>query len=279
MQSSKIVSNTILLLILLISYTSFTQAQPRMDVKAMGLKGRVREVTSGWIAEKDNLRHITTIRKYDEQGEEIEVITYGKRPLEKTSTPMVKSVYSIKDGVKTQRQYNVSTPSKLGTTPSILGIVVNGKVQPPPPPPPPPIRELVGAILGQAVVKRDESHNRVEITWHKRLVKDSPISYRIVYQLDKNGRIEEELFYGTDKPQPSRSVYKYNEQGIEVEFSEYDSTGALHIRNTYSDFKFDQQGNWIERTATMFYVRRSDGQPVNTSDKQYREISYYPSAK
>lgn len=277
MQISKIVLTTVLLYVLVICNT-ITQAQPEMNAPAIGLKGKVRVVTKGWVAEKDNLRHIITVRKYDRRGNEIEVTSYGKRPLEKTSTPMDKSVYVMKDGVKTERSYHVSTPSMLGRM-TIAGIVVNGKVQPLPPPPPPPMRESDGAILRQGLIKQDVENRRIEITWHKRLVKDSPVSYRIVYQLDKEGRIEEELFYDADKSQPSRSVYKYNEQGIEIEFSEYDSTGALHIRNAYSDFKLDPQGNWIERTATMFYVRSSDGQSVNTSDKQYREISYYPSAR
>ncbi|MFN7929385.1 MAG: hypothetical protein U0Y68_15855 [Blastocatellia bacterium] len=241
-----------------------------------GLKGPAHTVTFGWIAEKDNLRHIITVSKFDRVGQEIEETRYGKRPLEKTSTPIVKSVYAMKDGLKTERNYDVTVPSKYGTMPAIAGIVVNGKVQPLPPPP---LREPDGAILRQAEVKEDATSRRVEIIWHKRFVTETPISYRLVYQLDSQGRIEEEFFYDGDSSASSRSVHKYNEQGIEIEFTEYESDGSLRSKDTYSDFKLDRRGNWIERTVTRFYVRSDNRQPVTTSDKHYRVITYYPAGK
>ena len=54
----------------------------------------------------------------------------------------------------------------------------------------------------------------------------------------------ESTSYKGDGSLDSKSLYKYDSQGNEIELAEYDSNGSLSSKELY---KYDSQGNMIEK--------------------------------
>jgi hypothetical protein len=251
-------------------------AQQNTEKQMAGLKGGVRLVIHGWL-EKDGKQMILTSTTYDRTGNETEVVGYATDPFTGKREPHHKEVSTFVGLIKTERSYIMAKPTN-NRFPAIIGVVVNGKVQPPPPPPPPPIREPDGAVLWQKVYQLDAKGNWAGKIWYKGRAQKSSILSKYVYQRNEKGLIQEELVYEGDGTLSTRIAHKYNDDGIKIEYAEYQPDGTLRMKNTYTDFMLDEKGNWIKRTVKMFYAR-SDGTPVTTGQNEYREISYYPSAK
>jgi hypothetical protein len=267
------------LLLLLVCACPAIRAQQNTDRQMAGLKGPVRFVFKvDGSPNKSGKREVGHSTEYDRKGNEIEVIYYATNPFTHEAEKHHRVLSQMQNLTKTQRSYDFIRKSSKDRPPSIAGVIVNGKVQPLPPPPPPPVREPDGAILWQTLYKLDAQGNWDERIWYKGRAKVSPIISRNVYRRNAQGLIEEDLVFEADGSQSTRITHKYDENGIEIEYAEYEVKGVLRMKNAYSDFKLDRNGNWIARTVKMFYVRR-DGTPVTTGQNEYREISYYPSAK
>lgn len=126
-------------------------------------------------------------------------------------------------------------------------------------------------------------------------------SIKFGYKYDKKDRITEETLYSNDNSLISKTVYKYDEQGRIKETERYNSEKIssrqtlkfddkgnvieemlvfLNIKGEdgitkkyYSDYKFDAQGNWTERTETANYKRSGKISVVKTID--HRKINYF----
>ena len=86
------------------------------------------------------------------------------------------------------------------------------------------------------------------------------------YKYDKNGRISEIEIYNSNNSLSRRSVITYDEKGNEKEIKYYDGKGTFLEERSYT-YKFDNNGNWIERIES-----------INQFPKSFleREITYYP---
>ena len=131
--------------------------------------------------------------------------------------------------------------------------------------------------------------------------RDERYELKYKYEYDAKGRIIEEEIYRNDGTLFSKTGYKYDEQGKltgEVWYSDdeisrniyytYDAKGNLTEQkfvptgdkgfldpSTYlfRDYKFDRQGNWIQRTQTTIYTRNGK---INKPERiVYRKIEYY----
>ncbi len=267
MKSIKIFLSFLNIFVVTIIFQKAVQAQPGTGIDAItsNLNGRVSIVISGFVNEKNNKRELTYKTKYNRQGYKVEEVYFMKNPGEKVGSPLIKTVFTINRNPLTQRSYDIISP-RMNIMPAIAGIIVNGKLEPLPPPP---IREPDGALLHQALNKREKNDGGIEVTWYEHFVKNSVISHRISYILDKSGKVTEQLFYSPEITQPERQVYKYNPDGAELEIATYKPDGNLHSKRAFSNIKLDSQRNWIQRTVDQ----------EGSLFIEYREITYYPSAK
>lgn len=86
------------------------------------------------------------------------------------------------------------------------------------------------------------------------------------YKYDKNGRISEIEIYNSNNSLSRRSVITYDEKGNEKEIKYYDGKGTFLEERSYT-YKFDNNGNWIERIESINQFPKS---------LLEREITYYP---
>ena len=77
------------------------------------------------------------------------------------------------------------------------------------------------------------------------------LSSRIIYKYDEQGNEIEMNNHNSDGSLRARYTYKYDEQGNEIEQNIYNSDGSLSSRYKY---KYDEQGNEIEQN-----IYNSDG--------------------
>jgi hypothetical protein len=131
---------------------------------------------------------------------------------------------------------------------------------------------------------------------------DARYDKKYQYEYDTKGRIIEERKYRSDGTLFFKSTYKYNDAGNPVEqvlysdekvsenyYYTYDSKGNLielkfvptgingetNITiHRFKDYKFDAQGNWIQRTQTTVYTD-GEGRKKENQSIYYRKIEYY----
>lgn len=86
------------------------------------------------------------------------------------------------------------------------------------------------------------------------------------YKYDKMGRISEIEIYNSNNIPTRKSVITYDDKGNEKEIKYYDGKGVF-LEERYYEYKFDDNGNWIERIEY-----------INQFPKSFleREITYYP---
>jgi hypothetical protein len=104
---------------------------------------------------------------------------------------------------------------------------------------------------------------------------DGKIINKTKYTYDDKGRMRETTVRDRGGRVSSRRVYGYSgDERVPSSFVYYDAKGNVHERITYSDYKFNSQGDWISRKEATEerYNRRSVSLTV-------REIEYYPSGK
>ena len=128
-----------------------------------------------------------------------------------------------------------------------------------------------------------------------------PYELKYKYEYDTNGRIIKETIHRYDGTLYTKTDYKYNDQGKLIEeiwyqgdkvsknlYYTYDAKGNLTEQrfvptgingetdpSTYlfKDYKFDKQGNWVQRNQTTIYT--SNGQVNKPQRIVYSKIAYY----
>jgi hypothetical protein len=132
--------------------------------------------------------------------------------------------------------------------------------------------------------------------------RDERYSIKFKYKYDDKNQVTEEILYSNDGELISRAVYKYDEKGRVKETEKYNTYNSdkvtsrttlnydnennlserlfiLLINNgsqtlgVYSNYKFDAQGNWTERTITENYRGNSKNSISKTIE--HRTITYY----
>jgi hypothetical protein len=97
------------------------------------------------------------------------------------------------------------------------------------------------------------------------------------YVNEFKGNTREHLVYTEDGKPNQRYLYVVNDQGLDVEQTNFDLTdkryyGDRKYRMTYDEF--DKQGNWTKRTTLKAVVK--DGKEIfEPAWTTYRKITYF----
>lgn len=227
-----------------------------------GLKGKVKSVTtSDEVIESKNYfdntlkKYADKVKQYDENGLPTEMIDNEHNN---------KYVYKVIDGDLTYKSFQIEKKETRRNSITRLG-----------------------SELGSETKKEKPKDERYDLKYK--------------YQYNDQGQPKELTFYGNDGEFWKKIVYTYNKNGFLIEdrhyyagdrinenyFYKYDSKSNLIERKlvlhrnpkntvsvtTFSDYKLDSEGNWIERTATN--LGESDGKELKTVIKSSRKIEYY----
>ena len=128
-----------------------------------------------------------------------------------------------------------------------------------------------GELNDSYLYKNDDKGRMIEEVWIK---KDKSFGSKYTYEYDKMGKVakmcqytaSEIEIYNSNNSLSRRSVITYDEKGNEKEIKYYDGKGTFLEERSYT-YKFDNNGNWIERIES-----------INQFPKSFleREITYYP---
>lgn len=143
----------------------------------------------------------------------------------------------------------------------------------PPPPPPmmaPPGTKSAPSGPPKSILKYDDKGRKIE----KSVVRtNGEIIYRIVYVWDEQDREEEFHAYDTKGVRYSRSVYHYDgKQRIPTSSESYGRGDQLTSKTTYSDYKFNRRGDWIERKSVTESLQ---GKITKEISLTIRTITYF----
>jgi hypothetical protein len=104
---------------------------------------------------------------------------------------------------------------------------------------------------------------------------DGKIINKTRYTYDDKGRMTEMTGHNRDGRVSSRRVYGYpGDERVPSSFAYYDGKGNVYERTTYSDYKFNSQGDWVSRKEAT--EERLNRRSVSLT---VREIEYHPSGK
>ena len=250
-----------LLFISILAFVSYSQNEPT-DLKLKGMKGDVRSVISAskpisgyaeWVL-KDKTKYQTT-DTYDRNGNLTESLSEGQ------ST--TKYLYSKVDGNKSFKMIELK-PNK-----SALRFTSEDREEP---------------------IEANEKLTEPDLRF----------DFKYTYKAADNGRIVTERQFGNDGKLFRKRIYEFNKQGMIIRRAEddtvakmefiykYDDAGVLiqtdetrDIKGAgtdsksitlFTDYKFDNKGNWTERKATV--KSRTDAQPkYNIPEKEYILVS------
>ena len=122
----------------------------------------------------------------------------------------------------------------------------------------------------------DASGSKIETVTYLR--GDADPWSREAYEYDERGRMRRLSRYWRDSAKSLKLshvvTYTYGVGGQEEEVVWRDAAGALMDRLSYSNYKYDHRGNWVERTEARFQVYDSR-QPKEQWRTVYRVIIYY----
>ena len=133
-----------------------------------------------------------------------------------------------------------------------------------------------GRMLEEIWIKKDKSFGSKYTYEYDKLgklsrmcqytISESQVDNCTSYKYDKNGRIAEIEIYSGNNALSRRSVITYDDKGNEKEIKYYDGKGIFLEERSYT-YKFDNNGNWVERIES-----------INQFPKSFleREITYYP---
>lgn len=243
-------------IIIIVSFFLTINAQSKLSDKEVdGLKGNVKSVAKSYtyFKEKNGKRiktrnDVTHEKHYDKNGNTILALNH---------TTGEKEIYSIIDGDKT---FKATKIKRIGSSPVIsTKPLQNSKSEP--------------------LDKRYTIKFKYEYDDNNRVVKEytfgnnDRLVNKIFYKYDEKGRIEEiEKYdnYQVDKV-VTRASLKYDENdNIVEETTILLEFGGYVSKRLYSEYKFDAQGNWINRTRTTI---DNNGKPGKEFD--HRKIEYY----
>ena len=104
---------------------------------------------------------------------------------------------------------------------------------------------------------------------------DGKIINRTRYTYDDRGRMTEMTGLDRRRRVSSRRLYSYSgDERVPSSFASYDGKGNVYERTTYSDYKFNSQGDWVSRKEAT--EERLNRRSVSLT---VREIEYHPSGK
>lgn len=245
----------------------------RGNVKTMQVETANLNGTSGkW---QESGRGIAKTFAWNRKGFQTEQVWFGSRPNMIHSDPLIKIVttYNVARKVQTEKSYDVHKPDPVNRLPSIVVLDANGKPVKPSTPPSKP-KAADGAVINQVVYKFDRKGNLEEKLHYDGVMSKGKLSFKQNYSWDKQGKLQEETFYNSAGKLSEKYIYKHDPQGNELEQLRYDAKGENVSRETYSEYKFDAQGNWIQRVKQMDYVA-AYGQRIKTAVITYRIITYW----
>lgn len=132
-------------------------------------------------------------------------------------------------------------------------------------------------VAQQDADKYDTSGSMIETVAYLRQDEANPW-FRRTYEYDDRGRIRKLSHYGRVSANNLRFshvvTYTYDGNGDEQEMCWRDVAGALMDKLSYSNYKHDRRGNWIERAEARFQVY-DRYQPEQQWGTIYRVITYY----
>jgi hypothetical protein len=124
--------------------------------------------------------------------------------------------------------------------------------------------------------KYDPSGNKIETISY--LKNETTPWFRRTYEYDGRGRMRRLLYYGRDATSNLHLshvvTYTYDVKGNEREACWRDAAGEFMDRLSYTNYKLDRTGNWVERTEARYQTHDKD-QPKEQGGTIYRFITYY----
>lgn len=130
-------------------------------------------------------------------------------------------------------------------------------------------------VAQREVHKYDRSGSKVETVAYLR--NETSPWFRRTYEYDDKARMRRISHYERDSTNNLRLshvvTYAYDDKGDEQEVCWRDAAGALMDRLSYSTYKHDHRGNWVERTEARFQVYDKQ-EPNDQWGTVYRVITY-----
>lgn len=143
----------------------------------------------------------------------------------------------------------------------------------PPPPPAVASRSNNEEDKGPAkkAIKYDRSGRLIEVSMVKL---SGRLSDKTTYTYGGRGRLIEITGYDGDSRITDRRVYKFSrDDRVPTEFNYHGSDGRVYERTTYTDYKFNSKGDWIQRRQT-----KKNHSTAIVFQMTFREIEYIPRA-
>jgi antitoxin component YwqK of YwqJK toxin-antitoxin module len=127
-----------------------------------------------------------------------------------------------------------------------------------------------GSLKTRFTYEYDERGNVIKSVSYK---EDGSVEYSGMYKYDDKNRRTEIVIDGPTGLGDRRRVYRYNEKGHLSEEILYASNKSVEDRKVYV-YEFDQKGNWVKRTTSIWTMNSGKLQPESNQITQ-RTISYY----
>jgi len=243
------------ILIISLLFLSANAQKKLTDREFDGLKGKVKSVA--WSATDFETKDGKTIEKksgvkYEEQYDE-----NGNISMTLNYIIGDKNIYSIIDGNKTFKSAGIDGFDGSGIS-SAKAETDSSK-----------IRDERYLLMYK--YKYDDKKRVTEQTLYSNT---GELHSRRIYKYDEKGRITEKESYNTYNSDKitSRSTMKYDNENNLIEEN---TNMFVNNRNTsqkiYSNYKFDSQGNWIERS----YIFTFNGKRDDSKTIDHRTIIYY----
>jgi len=236
-------------------------AQTKMtDREFDNLKGKVKSVTiqEAEVVKKrdkemEEPRNIMEERYYDKSGNIIKTLDNVTNDL---------NIYTFIDGDKTYKKTKTKLPKFTPPKTTISGRVNNSNEAKP----------TDERYTFKFKYKYDAQGRVIEEKWY---LNTGILWVKSIYEYDDKGRMIKESYYDEEKLN-STQTYKYDDKGIELEsihdLASIEGEYGLTV-NSYNDYQFDVQGNWVKRTETTTYKR--EGKVTASKTAYYRKITYH----
>jgi uncharacterized protein YjhX (UPF0386 family) len=242
--------------IILLLFISITAQKKITDREFDGFKGKVESVITSY----SYFQNIDGKETEKQSGAKFEIHYDQNGNITQTLNYVVgdKNIYSVIEGNKTFKTNKIEGVGGYGISSNSNGI---NKQKP---------RDERYSIKFE--YKYDEKDRVAEESLYSN---NGSLISKTIYKYDKQGRIEEVERYNSEKI-ASKQSFKIDNKNVVIEellvFPNVKGEDGI-TKKTYSDYKFDAQGNWTERTQTANYKRNGKTSIVKTIDHQ--KINYY----